>query len=200
MTAGCSQQQVSGTIRAQTCKKGGVTASQILRSARLSQAVGFPLFYRHAYCRKRGEARNYSGDGFGGPLRGRGDLPPVLPVRRPFTNDVHGELPLPTQCRRLAKPPVMSPEGQGQTESPIVCLTSDSRQLRPQDFREVLLKQRDQRVTLPVRYDRNAPTKPPHRLGARQHSPKRREQSFVMRGLVMHWPPVLASANPLREG
>jgi hypothetical protein len=38
-------------------------------------------------------------------------LPPVLPVRRPFTNDVHGELPLPTQCRRLAKPPVMSPEG-----------------------------------------------------------------------------------------
>jgi hypothetical protein len=28
----------------------------------------------------------------------------------------------------------------------------------------------------------------------------RREQSFVMRGLVMHWPSVLASANPLREG
>ena len=29
---------------------------------------------------------------------------------------------------------------------------------------------------------------------------ERREQSFVMRGLVMHWPSVLASANPLREG
>jgi hypothetical protein len=28
----------------------------------------------------------------------------------------------------------------------------------------------------------------------------RREQSFVTRGLVMHWPSVLASANPLREG
>jgi len=28
----------------------------------------------------------------------------------------------------------------------------------------------------------------------------RRERSFVMRGLVMHWPSVLASANPLREG
>jgi hypothetical protein len=33
---------------------------------------------------KRDDARNYPGDGFGGPLRGRGDLPPVLPVRRPF--------------------------------------------------------------------------------------------------------------------
>ena len=28
----------------------------------------------------------------------------------------------------------------------------------------------------------------------------RREQSFVSRGLVMHWLSVLASANPLREG
>ena len=28
----------------------------------------------------------------------------------------------------------------------------------------------------------------------------RREQSFVTRGLVMHWPSMLASANPLREG
>jgi hypothetical protein len=28
----------------------------------------------------------------------------------------------------------------------------------------------------------------------------RREQSFVARGLVMHWPSVPASANPLREG
>jgi hypothetical protein len=28
----------------------------------------------------------------------------------------------------------------------------------------------------------------------------RREQSFVTRGLVMHWPSVLASANRLREG
>jgi hypothetical protein len=28
----------------------------------------------------------------------------------------------------------------------------------------------------------------------------RREQSFVMRGLVMYWPSILASANPLGEG
>jgi hypothetical protein len=28
----------------------------------------------------------------------------------------------------------------------------------------------------------------------------RREQSFVTRDLVMQWPSVLASANPLREG
>jgi len=33
---------------------------------------------------KRDDARNYPGDDFGGPLRGRGDLPPVLPVRRPL--------------------------------------------------------------------------------------------------------------------
>jgi hypothetical protein len=31
-------------------------------------------------------------------------------------------------------------------------------------------------------------------------TPSRREQSFVARGLVMHWPSVPASANPLREG
>jgi hypothetical protein len=28
----------------------------------------------------------------------------------------------------------------------------------------------------------------------------RRAQSFVTRGLVMHWPSVLARANPLRKG
>jgi len=31
-------------------------------------------------------------------------------------------------------------------------------------------------------------------------APVRREQSFVTRGLVMHWLSVLASPNPLREG
>jgi hypothetical protein len=29
---------------------------------------------------------------------------------------------------------------------------------------------------------------------------ERREQSFVTRGLVMHWLSVLASTNPMREG
>jgi hypothetical protein len=35
---------------------------------------------------------------------------------------------------------------------------------------------------------------------ARETVPCLRSRSFVMRDLVMHWPCVLASANPLREG
>ena len=43
-----------------------------------------------------------------------------------------------------------------------------------QEFREIFLRQPDQGVTFPVRYDRNAPGKPPSRLCPRQHLRARR--------------------------